>query len=210
MVTLEQKLSEFQKIIEEKVDNENKLLIEAKKAEIEEYLAKAEKELSEQYERNRRLGLERIEKQKQEKISALMQGQRRDQLKLMEDFLQKITTNIEERFRDFVLSEEYPQYAARLLALTLQKSSIETQDQIIIKIPPQNFDRSREKMQEYLKAHGYDKAEILEGDIDYVGGFIIELPEKNMRINKTISMSIEEKRDNIGQYIQSYIQGGAN
>ena len=36
MVTLEQKLSEFQKIIEEKVDNENKLLIEAKKAEIDE------------------------------------------------------------------------------------------------------------------------------------------------------------------------------
>ena len=210
MVTLEQKLSEFQKIIEEKVDNENKLLIEAKKAEIDEYLAKAEKELSEQYERNRRLGLERIEKQKQEKISALMQGQRRDQLKLMEDFLQKITTNIEERFRDFVLSEEYPQYVAKLLALTLQKSSIETQDQIIIKIPPQNFDLSRGKMQEYLKAHAYDKAEILEGDIDYVGGFVIELPEKNMRINKTISMSIEEKRDNIGQYIQSYIQGGAN
>lgn len=208
MVTLEQKLSEFQKIIEEKVDDQNNLLIEEKKAEIEEYLAKVEKELVEQYERNKRQGMERIDKQKQEKISSLVQKERRNQLKLMEDFLQKIKEDIEDRFRDFVLGDDYPAYVAKLLEVTLEKAAVVPEDEIFIRISPQNFDRTAQGIRSMLDSKSFKKYTIEEGEIDYIGGFILEIPGKNLRINKTISMSIDEKRDDIGQYIQSYIQGG--
>lgn len=209
MVTIEQKLSEFQKIIEDKVDNENQLLIDAKNREIEESMAKVEKEFVDQYERNRKLSLERLEKQKQEKISALIQGERRNQLNLIESFLKKIVADIEAKFQDFVASAEYPAFAAGLLMSTLKNANAKSDERILIKIPPQNFEKTKAKMQEAVQEQ-YAKVSIVEGDVDYMGGFVAEFPDKNTRINKTIQLAIEERRDDMGQYVQSYIQGGAN
>lgn len=208
MVTIEQKLAEFQKIIEEKVDSENKALIEAKKSEVNESMAKVEKEFAEQYERNKKMSFERLEKQKQEKLSALIQTQRREQLKSLEGFLQKIVNDVEEKFKTFVISEEYPEFAKNLLQSTLKNIKAAENDTILVRIPPQNYEKTKAKLMEVLESYG--NARVIEGDINFIGGFVIELPEKSTRINKTIQLSIEERKDDIGQYIQSYIQGGAN
>lgn len=207
MVTIEQKLSEFQKIIDDKVDSENGLLIEAKNREIEESMAKIEKEFIDQYERNRRQSFERLDKQKQEKISALIQGERRNQLYLIESFLKKTISKIEGKFQDFVASEGYPEFVEKTLANTLKNAAASSDETIIVKIPPQNFEKTKGKIQEKLQGH-YTSLSIAEGEVDYMGGFILEFPEKNTRINKTIQEAIEARRDDIGQYIQSYIQGG--
>lgn len=210
MVTIEQKLAEFQKIIDDKVERENSQLLETKTAEIEEYLSKLQQETTDQFRKNQKLALDRIDRQKQEQLSALIQSEKREQLKLMEDFLSQLTKKIQDKCKAFVLSQEYPGFVRELIVKTLEKEGVDKSEKLEISLAPQNFENAKAEMIKGLQEAMYQTYEITEGDIDAVGGFVVDIPNQGLRVNKTLRDSIEEKQDEVGQYIQSYIQGGVN
>ncbi|MGB5822567.1 MAG: hypothetical protein WBH44_00705, partial [Proteocatella sp.] len=82
---------------------------------------------------------------------------------------------------------------------------------IKIRLASANFNETKKVMEETLIAQGYAAYEISEGDVNYLGGFVIEVPQMNLRVTKTLENAISNKRDDIGQFMQNYVRdGGAN
>lgn len=211
MITLEEKLSQFEELINVKVDRENKLKLEEKQQEINAFLNNEKTTIEENSKRTVKLSIDRINRQKQEKISTVMQEEKREILILSENFIKTLTLKIEDKCREFTLGEKYPKFIANILLNVLSKESVSKENQIKIILASANFNETRKEMTEALSSNGYLNYEISEGDSNYLGGFIIEVPQMNLRVTKTLENAINSKRDDIGQFMQNYVRdGGTN
>lgn len=211
MITLEEKLSQFEELINTKLERENKLKLEEKQQEINEFLNDEKAVMDESARRNAKLSMDRINRQKQESISMVMQEEKREILKLSEGFIKSLTLKIEDKCREFSLGEKYPEFITQILLKTLSKEAVSKEKHIKIRLASANFNETKKVMEETLVAQGYGDYEISEGDSNYLGGFIVEIQEMNLRINKTLENAIRNKRDDIGQFMQNYVRdGGVN
>jgi len=211
MITLEEKLSQFEELINTKVDRENKLKLEEKQQEISAFLNNEKFMIEDNAKRTAKLSMDRINRNKQEVISKVIQEEKRDILKLSEGFIKTLTLKIEDKCREFTLGEEYPKFITKILMNTLLNESVPKENHVKIILASANFNEAKAKMTDDLKVNGYIAYEILEGDINYLGGFVIEVPQMNLRITKTLENAISNKRDDIGQFMQNYVRdGGTN
>lgn len=211
MITLEEKLSQFEELINTKVDRENKLKLEEKQQEISAFLNNEKSMIEDNAKRSAKLSMDRINRNKQEIISTVIQEEKRDILKLSEGFIKTLTLKIEDKCREFTLGEAYPKFITQILMKTLLNESVPKENHVKIILASANFNETKGKMTEDLKSNGYMDCEIIEGDINYLGGFVIEIPQMNLRITKTLENAISNKRDDIGQFMQNYVRdGGTN
>ena len=81
MVTLEQKLSLFKKLVDEKVQKEINEQITSKDEEIKDFLDKEKQILETNANRTKKAALERIKRQRSEAISTMIQKERKQYLK---------------------------------------------------------------------------------------------------------------------------------
>lgn len=209
MITLEEKLKEFQDIVNEKVDREISRELAEKQAQINLFLEEEKSRLETALEREKNAAIRRIDRQKSERISAIKQEEKRKYLRKNEVFIQDLIQNVEEKARDYVLSEEYVEFATRLFEKTLKEIRIEKEVQIIVYLCPSKFDSIKKKIENISKEEGYVNLSIKEGEIRDLGGFILEVPNDSIRINKTIAKKMESMRDPIGQYLSDYVREGA-
>ena len=77
-----------------------------------------------------------------------------------------------------------------------------------IYICPSNFDEVKRQFQELLTERGYKHVQFKEGEIREIGGFILEVLEDDIRINKTIIRTMDNMREPIGQYLSNYVREG--
>ncbi|WP_028828529.1 hypothetical protein [Proteocatella sphenisci] len=211
MITLEEKMSQFEELISSKIEKENSRRLEEKNHEINTFLNSQKALLEESAQRTAKLSKDRINRQKQEKISMAVQSEKRELLKMSEGFIKTMTLKIEDKCRVFVLGSEYPEFISRIVISTLESEEISKDSKLILTLAPANHNETRKMIKSELEAKGYKKYEILEGDISFIGGFVMEIPESNLRITKTLENSINARRDVIGQFIQNYARdGGTN
>lgn len=211
MITLEEKLTQFEKLINEKIDRENKLKLEEKKQELTDFLNKEKGALEEGSKKTIKLSTDRIDRQKQERVSTAKQEEKRELLKMTEGFVKTLTLKLEDRCREFALGDTYPGFISDVLIALLKREEIPSEAKIRLNLAPANFDNTKYLMEKKLKSLAYNNFEINEGEADYIGGFVIEIEELNLRITKTLQNSIIQKREDIGQFMQNYVrEGGVN
>jgi len=211
MITLEEKMSQFEELISSKIEKENSHRLEEKNHEINTFLNSQKALLEESAQRTAKLSKDRINRQKQERISMAVQSEKREILKMSEGFIKTMTLKIEDKCRVFALGSEYPQFITKIVINTLESESISKDSKVILTLAPANHNETRNLIKAELDSKGYQKYEILEGDINFIGGFVMEIPESSLRITKTLENSISARRDVIGQFIQNYARdGGTN
>lgn len=211
MITLEEKLDQFEKLINQKIDRENRLKLEEKQQELADFLNKEKSQLEESAKKTVKLSTDRIDRQRQEKISTAKQEEKREILKLTEGFVKTLELRLEDRCREFALGDTYPGFISDVLISLVKKENISTEYKLIISLAPANFDNTKYLMEKKLKASNYNNFEINEGDAEYMGGFVIEIEELSLRITKTLQNSVSQKREDIGQFMQNYVrEGGVN
>lgn len=211
MITLEEKLTQFEKLINEKIDRENRLKLEEKQQELTDFLNKEKSQLEESAKRTVKLSTDRIDRQKQERISTANQEEKREILKLTEGFVKTLELKLEDRCKEFALGDTYPGFISDVLINLLKKENIPSESKLKLSLAPANFDNTKYLMEKKLKAIEYNNFEIKEGDAEYIGGFVIEIEKLSLRITKTLQNSIIQKREDIGQFMQNYVrEGGVN
>lgn len=97
MVTLEQKLSLFKKLVDEKVQKEIDEQILNKDDEIKDFLEKEKQILESNANRTKKAAIERIKRQKSEAISTMIQQERKLYLKKNEEILRDLLAKIEDK-----------------------------------------------------------------------------------------------------------------
>lgn len=209
MITLEEKLNEFRAIVNEKVDKEINRDLAEKQAQINLFLEEEKSRIETALEREKNASIRRIDRQKSERISALKQEEKRKYLRKNEVFIQDLIQNVEEKARDYVLSEEYVEFATRLFKNTLHEMGTEKDAEIIVYLCPSKFDQIKKNIENISREENYRNILVKEGDIRDIGGFILEIPNDSIRINKTIAKKMESMRDPIGQYLSDYVREGA-
>lgn len=211
MITLEEKLDQFEKLINQKIDRENHLKLEEKQQEVNEFLNKERNLLEESAKKTVKLSTDRIDRQKQEKISTAKQEEKREILKMTEGFVKTLTSKLEDKCSEFALGDTYPGFISDVLINLVKKENISTEYKLIVSLAPANFDNTKYLIGKKLKASNYNNFEINEGDAEYMGGFVIEIEELSLRITKTLQNSVNQKREDIGQFMQNYVrEGGVN
>lgn len=210
MITLEEKINQFKELVNSKVDNENLHLIDEKKQELELYLSEEKALITESQKKNVRLALERINRQKKETISTVAQEQRREVLKMSDQFMSILLSKVEEKCKIFTQGEEYPNYIGKVFENTIEKEDLDKEDKLIITLALSNYTAAHKTIQDKLRELGFSNVEFVEGDASLIGGFIIQSNTKNLRINKTLCNAIENRKEDIGKFMQEYIrEGGA-
>ena len=211
MITLEEKLSQFEELINSKVEKENSHRLEEKQQEISSFLSSQKAAFEDSALRTAKLSRDRIDRQKQEKISTAVQAEKRELLKLSEGFIKTLTLKIEDKCREFALGSEYPGFITQILIRTLEREGVSKDTKLVMILAPENYNEASRMISAELEKRGFTKYEITEGDISLLGGFILEIPELSLRITRTLENSINMKRDDIGQFIQNYVRdGGVN
>ncbi len=210
MITLEEKLKEFDEIVSAKVEREIKDKINKKNNEIQNFLDEEKAKLEIAVGREKRAAFSRIDRQKLEKISTLEQEQKRRYLRKNEEFTLDLIQKVESKGRNFALSDEYSDFMKKLLEVTLKNDEISKDKHLTLKICPTKYDNIKNVYETVLKTGGYKNFKIEEGNIDYIGGFIIEISEDDVRINKTLSRAMEVMHNQIGEYLNAYVKEGAS
>ena len=204
MVTLEQKISLFKKLVDDKVSKEIEEEREQKLDEIRLYLENEQRVLMENANKTKKTAIERIKRQKSETLSTLTQRERKWYLKKNEEILRDMLQKVENRLKDFVHSEEYTAFIKSVLLSSLEVFSKD--EQIMVYAAPMNFKSVRDTIKETLENNGYSKYIIKETELSCIGGFILQNESKTIRLNKTFAEAMYLKREDMGQLLHEYIQ----
>lgn len=203
MVTLEQKLDLFRKMVGEKVKKEADEQLAQKEEEIAAYLQEQKASLQRQTERSEKAASEKIRRQKSETISSLMQSQKRELLHLEEELLDDLMKKVEIKGRAFVESEAYPLFIEKALKSVL--ASFREGERLTIRMAPSSFARAKATADQVMEAAGCGSYALQEGEDAFIGGFVAENEDRTLRINKTLAEGIRRKREEIGRLLYEQI-----
>ncbi len=206
MVTLEQKLSLFKKLVDEKVQKEINERISNKDDEIKEFLDKEKQILETSANRTKKAALERIKRQRSEAISTMIQKERKQYLKKNEEILRDLLGKIEDKLRVFMTTQEYPKHIEKSMKAALE--SFAKDEHIYVAITPNSFNKAKEAAEKMLKEQGFLEYTIIETELSYIGGFILENEKQTIRLNKTFAEAIYLKREDLGQMLHDAIRRG--
>lgn len=206
MVTLEQKLSLFKKLVDEKVQKEINEQITSKDEEIKDFLDKEKQILETNANRTKKAALERIKRQRSEAISTMIQKERKQYLKKNEEILRNLLLKIEDKLRAFMSTDKYPEHIEKSMKIALK--SFSKDERVYVAIPPNSFNKAKEAAEKVLKEQGYENYTIIETELSYIGGFILENEKQTIRLNKTFAEALYLKHEDLGQMLHDAIRRG--
>jgi len=206
MVTLEEKISLFKKMVDDKVQKEINEKLYQKETEINMEVEKEKAELSLKADREKKIVIDRLKKEKSEAVSSMIQKEKRNFLRLNEEILEDIITKVEDKIKNFMDESDYDSYLKRVLRSSI--GSFDKESQLIVYIPPVGFSKGKQALEEELRGLGFQDFIFKEGQIADIGGFILENREKGIRVNRTFAEALHIKRDEIGQILSDYIRRG--
>lgn len=189
MVTIDDKINLFSKIIYDEVDEKiNFELDKLKKVEAE-TMEKEEKEI-ERYKNKNTQDINKKSDSKYEKaILELRIREQQELLSLKENMIDEILYSLKKRLVDFTNSDEYVDYIKKYLDNTLK--SIENNEGSIVYF--------NEKDKEIFKKIINKKdAEISDETKDIIGGYILQDKNNKFRIDCSLDENVKECKEKIG------------
>jgi vacuolar-type H+-ATPase subunit E/Vma4 len=201
MITVEEKLDVFTKLVLEKVQRE----YEEKKKEIDEKnneIIQGHK--SEISERAHKLIINitgRGEIQKNRLISRAKVEGKRIVLSKKEELLEKLIGNIEGKAVQFTYEDDYKGYIVNSLCEALE--NLKNKESIILFLTDKDRDRYRELIINTVRENGFDSenTQIQRLEPGLIGGVIAIDREKTVKVDCTIKTRIEDNRNMIGRVL---------
>ncbi|MGL4799802.1 MAG: V-type ATP synthase subunit E [Cellulosilyticaceae bacterium] len=196
MVTLEQKLALFSKLLQQDVNTEIGEKIQNMEKQYEEIVQEHKRKVD----REARHIAERAEKKGEEKRLELM-SKAKMQTKMQsmyvkEKYIGIFITKLEEKFRAFSQTPEYKGYLEKLLH---DLDGLGTDNVFNIYMTKVDGEQYGEMVKGYLVGAGFNEAHLhLQEKSDaMLGGFILENPMKNLRIDLSVATLIQDHKEEI-------------
>ena len=201
MVTIEQKLTLFSKLLHQDIKDE----MEQKFYELEKEYQKAsaeskfcvDKEACDIIEQARR----KAESKKIELISKGKLCSKKEAMWTKEKVVERFMTALEERIKKFILTPEYKLYLSkRVSELDFLKGYT---NPLVVYVTPNDFATNKGFILEQLITLGVssEKLSFKETSEEIIGGFIMEDSSLNMRVDQSIRAMLEENKDSIVEKI---------
>lgn len=201
MITVEEKLDVFTKLVLEKVQKE----YEEKKKEIDEKNSQAiHKHRSQINEKANKIVenmVSRGEIQKNRLISRAKIERKRVVLSKKEELLEKLINNIETKAVQFTYEDDYKGYLENSLSVVLE--NLKNKESIILFFTDKDRSKYEKVIVNIVKKKGFDteKVQIQSLDSRLIGGVIAIDQEKTIKVDCSIKTKIEDNRNLIGQIL---------
>lgn len=194
MVTLEQKLALFSKLLQQDVNNEiGEKIHQMEKAYediVAEHKRKVDSEARHIVEKSEKKGeAKRLELVSKAKIYTKKQG-----MQVKEKYIELFINKLSEKVVAFTKESAYKQYIESLLT---QVEGIETTHSFIIYMTSEDLAHYGDVVKNYLIQMGLDggKLKLEAKDTHMLAGFILVDPEKSMRIDLSAYTMIQDNKD---------------
>ena len=205
MVTIEQKLTLFSKLLNQEIKEEVDHRLEALETEYEKRIAEnkfaVDKEANEIIEQARRSG----EIKKVELLSRGKMASKKSMLLIKEKLMMRFMEALEEKIKQFITSDNYKAYLNEVIE---QLSSLnKCENPLIIYLTKDDRTHNQLFIREALIKQGLKDTQIHfeEADSSILGGLIIEDPLLSTRIDESIHAVIEEEEGQIIERISQII-----
>ena len=209
MITIEEKLEQMRKFIEDNSEKKVSELVNSKEKEINEFLNSEKTNLDDIYAKKLKRYKERVILKNSEKLSSEANDLKKDYLKLKNGLQDKLTMLTRKKCEDFAQSEEYVDAISKIFENTILKTDYFNANNIIsIHIVNVKYDEVKSCFEDILKKNNFKNYTFEVASEKAIGGFIIFVPEMKIKIDKTILSSLEENYDYIGMKFNNYIAEG--
>jgi V/A-type H+-transporting ATPase subunit E len=197
MVTIEQKLTLFSKLLNQDIKEEvDKQLVELEKVYKQKRLvnqAKADKEALVLVES----AIKRAETKKTELISKAKMCNKKECMMAKEAYIHTFIERLKDKIKDFTQTDEYKAYLDRYL---MQFETLrDYENDLDVYITESDYNRHKEYIKEKLGTIGLqgEKLNFKIANDTILGGIIIEDPKRNMRIDTSILQVLEDAKNHI-------------
>ncbi|AVP53902.1 hypothetical protein K144313037_20960 [Clostridium tetani] len=189
MVTIEDKINLFSKIIYGEVDDKiNSELDELENVE-KDTIEKEEREVKKYRNKNIQSVEKKIKSKFEKEVFKLKLEEQQQLLNLKENMINETLESLKERIIDFTKSDEYINYIKSHLDNTLK--DIENKESIIIYF-------NKKDLEKFKKVINKDNVEVSNESKDIIGGYIIQDKNNKFRVDCSLEISIEECKEKIG------------
>ncbi len=209
MVTIEQKLLLFSKLLNQSMDKKFKEEL----AELEEqYNAKLQKSKDEVDKEaksiietaRKKVEAGRLEIQSKTKIII-----KKESMEVKEKYFNILMSHLKDKLDEFVVSEMYKNYLLKNIYQFNQEIKSINGDELLIYLTKKDNEKFSSLIkQEIDSTHNFKSIIFKEIDDSIIGGIIIDFPQKNLRIDMTVKSVLEENETYIMQTLFEALEAG--
>lgn len=197
MVTIEQKLTLFSKLLHQDIKEEvDKKMLELDK-EYEQRITLSKEKVDKDAEAVIENAIKRAESKKIELISKGKMSSKRECMLAKERYINTFIEHLKEKVKLFTESEAYRDYLNQYMMQF--KDLNDSQNKLVIYMTARDYDNHKKFIKEKLISLGIDKESLSFeiADDSILGGIIIEDPKLNMRMDTSIAALIQESKGRI-------------
>lgn len=201
MVTIEQKLSLFSKLLQQDVKNDTIEKLELLDKEYEEKLVEHKALVDAESEVFIEEALKKAKIKRIETISKAKMDSKKHTMAAKEQKIDVFINKLKEKCREFVQTKDYEEYLK--VQINRCKALKDDEDEYLVGMTHIDCDKYGNQVIEGLVEMGIRKERLVltEKDDSIIGGFVLEVPKKNIRIDLSISAMLEEHKDTIVEKI---------
>lgn len=206
MVTIEQKLSLFSKLLQQDIKDE----ISGKLALIEEEYKQKQIEHNEAVDKEARIIVERAikkaELKKTEMVSKAKMQAKKQAMTSKDKCVNLCMMHLKERINAFIQSDAYERYLFNVINSIRNLGEIK--NQMVIHMTKEDIQRYKEQVSSHLERIeiASSKVVIEACEIPILGGVIVEIPSENIRMDLSIMTMLEDSRSHIVEQVFEAIE----
>lgn len=208
MVTIEQKLLLFSKLLNQSMNHE---FVEKMEQLDREYKEKVKKN-KEAVDKEAGLMLKEAEKKGEaehmEHMSRVRMNMKKETMLVKERYFTLFLDELKKELRQFAKTDAYNEYMQRLIEEL--KDRKDDAREVVIYMTHGDVDKFSEKIKDELRKarSGYEQISVKTANDSILGGFMAEYPDKNVRINMTMESVIEDNNQYIMQHLFDALEAG--
>lgn len=209
MVTIEQKLLLFSKLLNQSMDKkfqeELEELEEQYNAKLQKNKDEVDKEAKNIIETARKkVETGRLEVQSKTKIII-----KKESMEVKEKYFNILMSHLKDNLEEFVVSEMYKNYILKNICQFNQEINSNTGDELIIYLTKKDNEKFSSLIKQEIESkHSLKNIIFKVIDDSIIGGIIIDFPQKKLRIDMTIESVLEENETYIMQTLFEALEAG--
>ncbi len=192
MVTIEQKLSMFSKLLHRTMNEKFTEEMEKLRSEYAVKLQKNRDEAGREAQEIQKRSAKRAEAEKTEILSRVRINIKKDQMAVKERFFDTMMGHLSDRIGSFVRSEEYRGYLAAMAGKLAE--AVQSKDSLAIYMTAEDMKKYGEWLKKELHGIPPEKLTLVAANDSIIGGFIAVDRESDIRMDFSIKTLLEDNR----------------
>lgn len=199
MITVEEKLKLFTKLVYDKIEKENQNEIDKYNKEYGNIIDEKKKEFEKQAEKMSSEKMKEIDKKKNQIISKAKVEEQKLLLQKKKEIFDEATEEIKNYSKEFTNSEDYKELFLKSLKESME--NLKESKNISFYVT----EKDRDKFKNIITEMYPDKNFKIDVDDSLIGGFTVQDEDNNIKIDMSIMSKIESSKEVIGEKLYSML-----